>query len=1204
MQVAFNHLTTFLAQAAPTSEVAEKVAPWYNSPFVLFGLLIVLIAIAMYAAIMYAKSIRYKDAGVPLGVVLSCVIFAAVVIPAKWPPKLGVDLKGGVVFVARVIANEDQIGRKDELISRLKNRIDPSNTKEISIRSLGADMIEIVIPDVDDAEADRLWNLLSQAGALQFRILAQQGAHDSEIQLATAQTLEKKRAVIDTRKPVGADGKAPVVATWVALGRSMKADGKGLGDYKMVPPFGSLVRNGRTGEIISPEPSRDEAAFTAWAEQNKLDRLEILVVNDRHNVTGDDLQIPSPGLDNQGRPIVNFSMGGSGVARFHRLTSENKGRPLGIVLDDQLLTAPNIENAIHKHGIIQGNFTSSEVEGLVTILKSGRLPGSLSKNWISKDKQDSNLGEEMQRKGVFACAASLLVVIVFMIWYYRFSGVIASIVLLINVGLIFACVMLISFPFSLPTLAGLVLTVGMSVDANVLIFERMREEINGGATIRMAIRNGFGRAMSTIIDANLTTFITGVILYAMGNEHIRGFTVILILGIILGVFTAVYCARVLFDIAERTRILTKLNMVQWVKSPQYDFVGRWRAFFTASVVLGVVGIVAIAIRGTEIFAHDLAGGTSMRLVLNKPMEVKEVREKLVNRFKDGQVKYNGIEHTVEVSKVNAEGMDNRVYKIDTSIRPWEDPDFDPKKGGKPKDPPSDYPTVEKIVNEVFGKDLAHYEVKYSAPVFTDVAVTPAPSGTGASTPALTPPATDSTPATPATGTETAPAKEPEATTPPATETKTPEPAATPATEPAKAPEAEKAPETEKTPEAEKTPAEAPKQSGLNRSGLQFVNLVIRSADPQDDKKEEPAKTEPAQTEPAKTEPAQTEPAKTEEKPAEAAPAPAAQTPATETKAEATPPTTTPATTEAQGGGSLPTGSAQTAAPAPAKRVSGTVELEFTYPISSESLMQQILGISEKLNAGISDTDVTLTPNDDGLTDEEKADSKTEAKKWKAAIVGTEAGINDVLKSFSESMAERAYIPSSAGVGGQLAVTAQVQALGAIFLAMVGIVLYVWVRFQNVFYGIAAVAALVHDVILTVGAIAVSYWFADFMGFLLIDNFKISLSVIAALLTIIGYSINDTIVVFDRIREIKGKNPNLTPEILNKSLGQTLSRTILTSFTTWIVVLILFFFGGESIHAFSFSLVVGILVGTYSSIFIASPILFWFAGVPGKPAKAS
>ena len=176
---------------------------------------------------------------------------------------------------------------------------------------------------------------------------------------------------------------------------------------------------------------------------------------------------------------------------------------------------------------------------------------------------------------------------------------------------------------------------------------------------------------------------------------------------------------------------------------------------------------------------------------------------------------------------------------------------------------------------------------------------------------------------------------------------------------------------------------------------------------------------------------------------------------------------------------------------------------------------------------------------------------------------------------------------------------QYQAFAAMLLSLIGIVLYIWIRFQKVAFGFAAVVALVHDVLITLGAIAVSFWLAKFLGVLLIEEFKISLTMIAAFLTIIGYSLNDTIVVFDRIREVRGKDPKLTSSMINTSINQTLSRTLLTSVTTLLVVLILYAIGGEGIHAFSYALVVGVLVGTYSSIFVASPTLLWITQTLGQ-----
>jgi SecD/SecF fusion protein len=185
-------------------------------------------------------------------------------------------------------------------------------------------------------------------------------------------------------------------------------------------------------------------------------------------------------------------------------------------------------------------------------------------------------------------------------------------------------------------------------------------------------------------------------------------------------------------------------------------------------------------------------------------------------------------------------------------------------------------------------------------------------------------------------------------------------------------------------------------------------------------------------------------------------------------------------------------------------------------------------------------------------------------------------------------------PSSNTIGGKVATSTRVQAIVALLASLFFIVTYIWMRFQRVMYGLAAVVALVHDVMVTLGMIALSAFVAGSLGFLLINEFKIGLPVLAAFLTIIGYSLNDTIVVFDRIREVRGKAPQLTEGMINTSINQTLSRTLLTSFTTLIVVLILYVGGGTGIHAFAFSLVIGVIVGTYSSIFIASPALLWMS----------
>ena len=206
---------------------------------------------------------------------------------------------------------------------------------------------------------------------------------------------------------------------------------------------------------------------------------------------------------------------------------------------------------------------------------------------------------------------------------------------------------------------------------------------------------------------------------------------------------------------------------------------------------------------------------------------------------------------------------------------------------------------------------------------------------------------------------------------------------------------------------------------------------------------------------------------------------------------------------------------------------------------------------------------------------------------------------DVEKSLEQMKSDQDGTPRFDEVtsfSSAVAVEMQNSALLAMLFSLVAIVAYIWFRFQRIDFGLAAVVALVHDVMVVLGGVSLAGLAASQLGLeggvLQLQDFKINLPMIAAFLTIVGYSLNDTIVVFDRIREVRGKNPSLTPEMVNLSLNQTLSRTLLTSLTTFIVVVILYFGGGDGIHGFAFCLVIGVVVGTYSSIFVASPALLW------------
>ena len=272
-------------------------------------------------------------------------------------------------------------------------------------------------------------------------------------------------------------------------------------------------------------------------------------------------------------------------------------------------------------------------------------------------------------------------------------------------------------------------------------------------------------------------------------------------------------------------------------------------------------------------------------------------------------------------------------------------------------------------------------------------------------------------------------------------------------------------------------------------------------------------------------------------------------------------------------------------------------LTFDYRIDGDSVLHEITEAAQVVDVLVTEEDVIveLNPTDLAENPDWTMQDSVGYKEWIVTLTKERAEAEKVLGQLSKRMAESPVWTTSNKIGGKVAGDTRQLALVALVTSWVGIVIYIWIRFQKVAFGLAAVVALIHDVLVAIGAIALSYWLAGTLGFLGIQEFKISLTVVVAFLTIIGYSVNDTIVIFDRVRETRGKSAVLTEEMVNSSINQTLSRTLLTSLTTLISTLVLFAVGGEGIHAFAFTLFVGFLSGTYSSIFVATPFVLWLYG---------
>ena len=270
-------------------------------------------------------------------------------------------------------------------------------------------------------------------------------------------------------------------------------------------------------------------------------------------VTGEDLVDAQPAFDQNGNPAVNFRFNTSGARRFGDYTADNIGQPFAIVLDDEVVSAPTIQSHIAGgSGIITGRFTVEESTNLAVLLRAGALPAELT--FLEERTIGPELGQDSIDAGKVATGVAFAAVLVFMVLSYGRFGFFANIALILNICLIFGLLSLIGATLTLPGIAGIVLTVGMAVDANVLIFERIREELKTAKGPARAIELGYERALSAILDANITTFITAVILFAMGSGPVRGFAITLGLGILTSVFTAIFLTRLLIVMwFERSR---------------------------------------------------------------------------------------------------------------------------------------------------------------------------------------------------------------------------------------------------------------------------------------------------------------------------------------------------------------------------------------------------------------------------------------------------------------------------------------------------------------------------------------------------------------------------------------------------------------------------------------------------------------------------
>ncbi len=959
-----------------------------------------------------------KNLGRKLALVFILLTVSVLLIVLRDPPfRMGLDLQGGQRLVYRfdfdaerklgtIGQDESQAEILAQTIDILKNRVDPDGLLEAVIRTEGSDRIVFELPGRSalksaavsiplqadlDATAKTLFLVPAEGedsdgfpeGGGVIRIDSEQIRYGSREE---NQLLELSRGHLETKV---VEHSAGSLATLVSddpirnaienlgqlqfLIQAEAADYTGSGTDQ-------ATEQAKLDTWIAEHPGADVSNFNRVSVENGGPNPMIrwfsypllgspaacLVPKPEWTFHGGALGKVFPTSDSLGYPAVGFEMRPNRVSDFTEFTGANIGRNMAIVLNNVIKTSPNLNDRLPGSGIIQGSFKSEEVREYVTVLRTGSL--KIKPILEAEEVVGPTLGADYVERGALSGALGLAVVLVFMLAYFRKLGVFAAISLAATMLMLMGGLAFFQATLTLPGIAGIILTVGMAVDANILIFDRIREEMDKGRNVKQAAVNGFDQAFSTIIDANVTTFLTGAILYNFGTGPVRGFAVTLMIGIAASVFAALVITR-LFVHFSLEKGANKFSVGTWLVKANFKFLVKApiALVLSALMIIGGVGLFS-SMERNEKLGIDFLGGGSVMFRTEEP-------------------------HTIEDIRGLIRGIEGEIGRT---------------------------ASVKQVLDSAEGDGYTAFRATFKI-------------------------------------------------------------------------------------------ASESLKSGDNGAIDSFVNAITASV-----------------------------------------------------------------------GDLLQRGPVEAVLGANEDgRTSADVRLYFNDAHSPEDIAGQLT------NAGFDEVTVT-------------ADDKRE-KTYVATLVSglsiTELGLqSQVQNAFAGQLdsANRDFslanpIPESNLVGAQVVGELTDKAILALLISLFVIVMYIRVRFAEYSYGFAAVAALIHDVLITLGAIAVVMK----LGIL---DVEISLPMVAAFLTIIGYSLNDTIVLFDRVRENLPRVDKPLSEVLDLSINQTLSRTILTSVTTFMAVAMLFIFNagtGNVLEGFSFAMVIGIVVGTYSSMYIASPVLLWF-----------
>lgn len=940
----------------------------------------------------------------------------------------GIDLRGGVEFICQLY---DDLGRKrsadDEVLHILRTRLDSRGLTEPTVTRLGNGDVQIVIPGGTPADAARTRKVIEQTGRLEFREILKiyWPGRDS-----------------DNR--------------WKLPDEVIRRPG---GGFDLAPG----VRGSRKQMVAVPK-NRDPTALPT--KFYHLGPAEL---------TGKDVKDASRTI-HEGRDAVAITFTAAGATRnyeFTRRLYEDRQRggndgprgQMAILFDGKVESDPVVENPSTTNCVISGTFTPEEIDSLKAALKGGAL--SVTPVVLSERVVGATLGIETVNRAIGSMLWSFVGILAFMVLYYRRLGVVAMLCLLVTAALTWSTLSIFGATMTLPGLAGLVLSIAMSMDCNVLVYERIREELRDGKDLRSAIDTGYSRAFVAILDSNLTTIFSGLILYWIGTGSVKGFGLTLAVGVAVSMFSGVYVGRLLTGLLCRG--VETVRMASLVKEIRLPYVGWRRASYSLSLLTGLAGILYFAV-GHKLHEHgsfnrnfeiDFTGGNLAQVIFTEELGPQDVKAALAAAWASDPKQFD----LLNPAELAAPQAYFTTVAGGTKSRQWvfrgrdevgagieaERAALDVERGRlnreleKARDP--DKPNPEKVRElEPLVRQKSEAIRALESRIAERVAVF-----------------------------------------------KTQLANAFPGRIAAEGAEVLGAEWHERTLTLRLATLEAPAAQAVER-----VRKVLARRDEL----------------------------------AELAVAPLAG--------------------------------------------SNGLELKATY-------RQPPAAIAVAAEEALVSRLTRLLAPTAAAQAQDVAHAALEL--YQATLQATaQAGLT-VAQPY----------PATQHFSGQVAGAMKTSALLAIALATVAMLAYIAARFELGF-GIAAMAAMFHDILLTIGLISLL-------------GLRIDLTVVAAILTIIGYSVNDTIVTFDRIRENLAKKVGAPlAQIIDESIAQTMPRTVLTGGATILAIIFMMIFAGPDIFAFNVTLLIGTVLGTYSSVFVAAPMLLLFdrsklvASEPAAEAK--